>query len=77
MNTEGRWDCSPTYSAWFSIPVLLFIIRECRVPVPCNVISESVFALRIRPQPGWKSDVPKQFILAIEEAPVTWKDCNN
>jgi hypothetical protein len=77
MNTKGRLDCSPIYSAWFGIPVLLFVMRECRVPIPCNIIAESASAVRIRLQPGWEIDVPKQFILAIEEASASWKDCMN
>ena len=68
MNTKGRLDCSPIYSAWFRIPVLLFVMRECRVPIPCNIIGESITAVRIRIQPGWEIDVPKEFILAVEEA---------
>ena len=77
MNSEGIWDCWPIYSAWFGIPVLLFVIRECRIPIPCNIIAESVSTVRIRLQPGWEIDVPKQFILAVEEATASWKDCMN
>jgi hypothetical protein len=77
MNTEGIWDRSPIYSAWFGIPVLLFVIRECSVPIPCNIIAESFCAVRIQLQPGWEIDVPKTFILSIEEATASWKDCMN
>ena len=77
MNTQGIWDGSPIYSAWFGIPVLLFVIRECSVPIPCNIIAESACAVHIRLQPGWEIDVPKQFILSIEEATASWKDCMN
>ena len=69
MNLEGVKDFAPIYSAWFGTPVLLFVIRECRVPIPCNIVGESVAAVRIRLQPGWEIDVPKEFILAVEEAP--------
>ena len=77
MDNEGIWDLSVIYSAWFGIPVLLFVIRECRVPIPCNIIAESVSAVRIRLQPEWEIDVPKQFILAIEEATASWENCMN
>jgi hypothetical protein len=77
MNTEGRRGCSPIYSAWFGIPVLLFIVRECHVPIPCNIIGESVTTVRIRLQPEWEIDIPKEFILAVEEATASWKDCIN
>jgi hypothetical protein len=77
MNPEGVWDRSPIYSAWFGIPVLLFVMRECRVPIPCNIIAESVAAVRIRLQPGWEIDVPKEFILAIEEATASRETCMN
>jgi hypothetical protein len=61
-------DCFPIYSAWIGIPIFLFVIRECRVPIPCNIIAESVFAVRIQLDSGWEIDVPKEHILAIEEA---------
>jgi hypothetical protein len=77
MYPEGIPYRSPIYSAWFGIPVLIFVIRECRVPIPCNIIAESVSAVRIQLQPGWEIDVPKQFILSIEEATASWKDCMN
>jgi hypothetical protein len=68
MNPAGIRDCWTTYSAWFGIPVLLFVVRQCRVPIPCHIIAESVAAVRIRLQPGWEIDVRKEFILAVEEA---------
>jgi hypothetical protein len=77
MNTEGIWDRSPVYSAWFGIPVLLFVVRECRVPIPCNIIAESASAVRIQLQPGWEIDVRKDLILAVEEASADRKTCMN
>jgi hypothetical protein len=77
MNTEARSVGSPIYSAWIGIPVLLFVIRECRVPIPCSIIAESLSVVRIRLQPGWEIDVPKQSILAIEEATASWEDYMN
>jgi hypothetical protein len=71
MNPAGIRQCSSTYSAWFGIPVLLFVVRQCGVPIPCHIIAESVAAVRIRLQPGWEIDVRKEFILAVEEASST------
>ena len=68
MSPKRKRDYSPVYPAWFRTPVLLFVLRECRVPIPCNIIGESIAAVRIRIQPGWEIDVPKEFILAVEEA---------
>ena len=61
-------DVLPIYSAWIGIPIFLFVIRECRVPIPCNIIAESAFTIRIQLDYGWEIDVPKELILAIEEA---------
>ena len=77
MNPEDIRDFSPIYSAWFGIPVLLFVARQCRVPIPCNIISESVAAVRIRIQADWEMDVPKELILAIEEATPSQENCMN
>jgi hypothetical protein len=77
MNTEGMWDRSPIYSAWFGIPVLLFVIRQCRVPIPCNIIDESDAAVRIRLQADWEIDIPKELILAIEAATASQENCMN
>ena len=71
MDAEGTKDCSPFYSGWCGTPVLLFVIRQCHVPIPCNIIGESLDAVRIRIQPGWEVDVPKGLILAVEEAALT------
>jgi len=75
MNPDGTRDFSPIYSVWFGTPVLLFVLRECRVPIPCNIIGESVSAVRIRLTPGWEIDVRKDFILAVEEAAGTRDPC--
>ena len=72
MNSEGINDFSPAYSAWFGKSVLLFVIRQCRVPIPCNIIGESVAAVHIQLMPGWEIDVRKEFILAVEEATGSW-----
>jgi hypothetical protein len=68
MITEGIKDFSPVYSAWFGKPVvLLVVIRQCHVPVPCSIIGESGADVRVRIQPGWEMDVRKELILAVEE----------
>ena len=68
MITEGMKDFSSTYSAWFGKPVvLLVVIRQCHVPMPCRIVSESVADIRVRIQPGWEMDVKKELILAVEE----------
>jgi hypothetical protein len=77
MNPGGKTDFSPIYSAWFGIPVLLFVVRQCRVPIPCNIIAESVGAVRIQLKPGWEIDVRKEFILAVEEATSSRENCMN
>jgi hypothetical protein len=71
MLTEGRDDFSPTYSAWLGKPVvLLVVIRQCQVPVPCRIISESVGEVRLRIQAGLEIVVRKELILAVEEAAI-------
>lgn len=68
MITAGTKDFSPVYSAWFGKPVvLLVVIRQCHVPMPCSIVGESVADVRVRIEPGWEMDVRKELILAIEE----------
>ena len=68
MITEGRKDFSPAYSAWFGKPVvLLVVIRQCHVPMPCRIVGESSADVRVRIRPGWEMDVRKELILAVEE----------
>jgi predicted DNA-binding protein (UPF0278 family) len=43
------------------------VIRQCQVPVPCKIVSETVREVRVRLQPGLEIDVRKEVILAIEE----------
>jgi hypothetical protein len=68
MITEKTKDVSPAYSSWVGKSVvLLVIIRQCHVPLPCSVVGESVADLRVRIKPGWEMDVRKELILAVEE----------
>jgi len=72
MITEGTKDFSPAYSAWFGKPVVLHVvIRQCRVPMPCRIVGESVADVRVRIKPGWEMDLRKDLILAVEEDAVT------
>jgi hypothetical protein len=77
MNPDGTREFSPIYSVWFGKPVMLYVIRQCQIPIPCNIIGESVADVRVRMQPGWEIDVRKEFILAVEEAAAIPDICFN
>jgi hypothetical protein len=68
MIADGRRSSSPAYTAWLHKPVvLLIVVRQCHVPVPCRIVGESATALRVRFTPGWEMDLRKDLILAVEE----------
>lgn len=68
MITEGTKGSSPGYSAWFGKSVvLLVLIRQCHVPIPCTIVGESIADVRIRIKPEWEMDLRKELILAVEE----------
>jgi hypothetical protein len=68
MISEGTKDFSPVYSVWFGKSVvLLAVIRQCHVPIPCSIVGESVADVRIRIKPGWEMDLRKELILSVEE----------
>ena len=68
MIAEGTKDFSPVYSAWFGKPVvILVVIRQCHVPMPCRIVGESAADVRVRIRPGWEMDIRKDLILAVEE----------
>jgi hypothetical protein len=68
MITRERGKFSPDYSAWFGKPVvMLVVIRQFHVPMPCRIVSESFANVRIRIQSGWEMDVRKELIVAVEE----------
>ena len=69
MEAEKITDAPPLYSAWFGKPVVLVVvIRQCHLPLPCSIIRESNTCVRIRVLPvGWEIDVQKKLILAVEE----------
>ena len=75
MISEGTKDFSPAYSAWFGKPVvLLVVIRQCHVPMPCRIVAESVADVRVRIHPGWEMDIKKELILAVEEVVIAAAD---
>jgi len=68
MITEGAKGLSRIYSGWFGKSVVLLVaIRQCQVPLPCSIVSESVSAVHIRIDTGWEMDLRKELILAVEE----------
>ena len=68
MMTEKTKDVSPIFSAWIGKSVvLLVVLRQCHVPLPCSIVGESVADVRVRITPGWEMDVRKELILAVEE----------
>jgi hypothetical protein len=68
MITDGTKDFSPVYSTWFGKSVvMLVVIRQCHVPMPCRIIGESAADVRVRIQPGWEMAIRKNLILAVEE----------
>jgi hypothetical protein len=68
MITEGTKKKSHVYSAWLGKPVVLIVlVRQCPVPMPCSIVGESVADVRVRIPPGWELDVRKELILAVKE----------
>jgi hypothetical protein len=75
MITDGTKNFSPVYSTWFGKPVvMLVVIRQCHVPMPCHIVGESAADVRVRIQPGWELDVRKDLILAVEEVVISTGD---
>jgi hypothetical protein len=72
---QGTKGISPVYSSWFGKPVvILVVIRQCHVPMPCRIVAESVGDVRVRLQPGWEMVIRKDLILAVEEVVIPAKD---
>jgi hypothetical protein len=68
MIADGAKGYSVAYSGWFGKSVVLLIaIRQCKVPLPCSIVSESVSAVHIRIDTGLELDLRKELILAVEE----------
>jgi hypothetical protein len=71
MIADRTKDFSPVYSDWFGKPVvMLVVIRQCHVPMPCHIVGESAADVRVRLHPGWEMDIRKDLILAVEEVVV-------
>lgn len=76
MLAERTRDFSPVYSSWFGKPVvMLVVVRQCHIPMPCQIVSESAADVRVRIRPGWEMDVPKELILAVEEVVTAAEGC--
>jgi hypothetical protein len=72
---EGTKDFSPAYSSLFGKSVvMLVVIRQCHVPMPCHIVAESAGDVRVRIQPGWEIDIRKDLILGVEEVVIAVKD---
>lgn len=68
MNAEEAHNSTRVYSSWLGKPVvLLVVIRQCQVPVPCSIVGETAAEVRVRIEPGWEMGVRKELILAVEE----------
>lgn len=68
----------PVYSNWFEKPVvMLVVIRQCHLPMPCHIVSESAADVRVRLHPGWEMDIRKDLILAVEEVVIGAQDRMN
>ena len=75
MIAERTRDFSPVYSSWFGKPVvMLVVIRQCHVPMPCQIVGESAADVRVRIRPGWEMNVGKDLILAVEEVVIAAED---
>ena len=76
MITNGRTDgFLPVFSTWLGKPVvMLVVIRQCHVPMPCRIVGESAADVRVRIQPGWEMDIRKDLILAVEEVIIAPED---
>jgi hypothetical protein len=75
MIAEGMKDFSPVYSSWLGkLVVMLVVIRQCHVPMPCRIVGESAADVRVCIQPGWEMDVGKDLILAVEEVVIVTQE---
>jgi hypothetical protein len=75
MLAEGTKDFSPVYSSWFGKSmVMLVVIRQYHVPMPCRIVGESAADVRVRIQPEWEIDFRKNLILAVEKVVIAVED---
>ena len=72
MIADSTKEFSPVYSAWIGKSVVvLVVIRQCHVPMPCHIVGESAADVRVRLHPGWEMDIRKDLILAVEEVVIS------
>ncbi len=78
MMTQGTDEFFPAYTDWVGkTVVLLVVIRQCHVPMPCRIVGESHANVRVRIRPGLEMDVRKELILAVEEDNSVPPECVN
>jgi hypothetical protein len=71
MIEKGMKVPSPAFAAWIGKSVvMLVVIRQCHVPMPCRIVGETAVDVRVRIHPGWEMDIHKNLILAVEEVVV-------
>ena len=71
----GTKDCSPAYSSWFEKSVvMLVVIRQFWVPIPCRILGESSTHVHARILPGWEVDIRKNLILALGEVVIAMQE---
>ena len=71
MIEKGMKTSSPVFATWIGKSVvMLVVIRQCHVPMPCRIVGETAAEVRVRIHPGWEMDVHKNLILAVEEAAI-------
>jgi hypothetical protein len=59
---------TPVYSTWLGKPVvLLVVIRQCHLPMPCHIVGETPTDVLVRIRPGYEMEIRKDLILAVEE----------
>jgi hypothetical protein len=59
---------TPVYSTWVGKPVvLLVVIRQCHLPLPCHIVGETIADVLVRIRPGYEMEIRKDLILAVEE----------
>ena len=75
MIANGTESFLPVYSSWLGKPVVMVVvIRQCHVLMPCHIVGESAGDVRVRIHPGWEMDVRKVLILAVEGVVTAAKD---
>jgi len=75
MIAEARKDCSLAYSSLLGQSVvMLVVIRQFWVPIPCRILGESSTHVYVRILPGWEVDIRKNLILALGEVVIAMQE---